>query len=100
MPFVHVSVILSGIVADIADMGQQSKIKAARRALRSGYADPDAIPYLLPSASQELMEELLSTMGIEGDLAGRQFIVQVQEEQRTVAFDEDGRMVTGESRVN
>jgi|TARA_A100001015_G_scaffold213851_1_gene239952 hypothetical protein len=46
------------------------------------------------------MEELLSTMGIEGDLAGRQFIVQVQEEQRTVAFDEDGRMVTGESRVN
>ena len=100
MAFIHVSVILSGILADMPYMGQQSKIRAARNARRKGYADPDAMPYLLPTASAEMMRELLEATGIEGDLAGRQFIVQVQEEQRTVAFDEEGRMITGESNAS
>ena len=81
-------------------MGQQSKLRQGRRVLKSAFADRDAMPYLLPTASQELMEELLSTMGIEGDLAGRQFIVQVQEEQRTVAFDDEGRIITGEKNAH
>ena len=81
-------------------MGQQSKIRAARNALRKGYADPDAMPYSLEKADTELMKELLQTMGVEGDLAGRQFVVQVQEEQHTVTFTEDGQLVTGESRAS
>ena len=100
MPLVHVSAILSGMVADMADMGQQSKLRAARKARKSGYADSDAMPYLLPTADKEFMEGLLQEMGIEGDLAGRQFVVQVQEEQHTVTFTEDGQMVTGESRAS
>lgn len=96
MTLVHVSAILSGIVADIHDMGHKSKLRAQRRDQAKGFADSDAMPYLLPTASQEMMEELLANMGIEGDLAGRQFVVQIQEEQGVVAFDDEGRMITSE----
>ena len=84
------------MVADIADVGQQSKTRAERRAERLGWDLPDYVPYLLKRGDQEFIEDLLSTMGIEGDLAGRQFVLQVHEEQRTVAFDEEGRMITSE----
>lgn len=90
------SAILSGIVADMADMGQQSKARAERRAERLGRDLPDSVPYLLKRDDQEFIEGLLSTMGIEGDLAGREFVLQVHEQQRTVAFDEEGRMITSE----
>ena len=77
-------------------MGKQSKNREERRLERLGWDLPDYLPYLLQRDDQEMIEGLLSSLGIEGDLAGREFILQVQEQQRTVAFDGEGRMITSE----
>ena len=96
MPLVHVSAILSGMVADMAYMGHKSKLREQRKSQNMGFVDSGAMPYPLTASDQEMVEELLVNMGIEGDLAGRQFVIQIQEQQGVVAFDDEGRMVTAE----
>ena len=96
MTLVHVSAILSGILADTHDMGRKARIRATRKGPDRGSPLQSHKAELLTSDDQEMVEEFLANMGIEGDLAGRQFVVFVQEEERTVTFDDEGRMITSE----
>lgn len=100
MAFVHVSVILSGMVPDIADMGKKTRMWPQGPRHKKGFAQASPEPKSLDTDDAEMMQELLQAMGIEGDLANRQFVIWAEEEERTIAFDEEGRMITGEANAS